>query len=194
MSHPNNTNGQHVCFYSNRCKWSAAFIQSLKTTPFLNEFAFICVDTKPDGTRPQLPKWLQKVPTLVIKGENEPRTDNEVMNWLAEKRLLTEKNSVGGGATGEPEPWVGDEMGGSLTKGFSFLGDNDTNDAPQGDFAFLNGASAMSAKQAGDMPGGGLGARAQGQNKSKKEAEFDRKMESFMADRQRGMPQMQMRQ
>jgi hypothetical protein len=188
MSHPNNTKGQHVCFYSNRCKWSAAFIQSLKTTPFFNEFAFICVDVKPDGTRAQLPKWLEKVPTLVIKGENEPRTDNEVMNWLAEKRLLSEKSNVGGAPSGEPEPWVGNEMGGSLTKGFSFLGANDTNDAPEGNFSFLNGATAVSAKMADD----GSGGRAQ--HKTKKEAEFDRKMESFLADRQRGMPQMQMRQ
>jgi hypothetical protein len=188
MSHPSNTKGQHICFYSNGCKWSAAFVQSLKATPFLQEFTFICVDPKPDGSRPQLPRWLKKVPTLVIKGEDEPRTDNEVMNWLAEKRLMAEKSSAGGSVTGEPEPWVGNEMGGSLTKGFSFLGANDTNDAPQGNFSFLNGATAMSAKMADEMPGG------RGQHKTKKEAEFDKKMESFLADRQRGMPQMQMRQ
>jgi hypothetical protein len=186
MSHPNNTKGQHICFYSNGCKWSTAFIQSLKSTPFWNEFTFICVDVKPDGTRTHpLPRWLKKVPTLVIKGENEPRTDNEVMNWLAEKRLLAEKGSAGGASAGEPEPWVGNEMGGSLTKGFSFLGAGDTNDAPQGDFSFLNGATAVSAKMGDD---------GRGKHQTKKEAEFDKKMESYLADRQRGMPQMQMRQ
>jgi hypothetical protein len=182
---------QHVCFYSNRCNWSKAFITAVKDTPFVREIQFICVDVKPDGTRAKLPNWLKKVPTLVVKGESEPRTDSEVMNWVSERKLMM-KSPGSANQSAEPEPWVGNEMGGSLTKGFSFLGAGDTNDAPMGDFAFLNGQGAVGTKTASDMPGGGLGAR--GQNKSKKEEMFDKQMEEYMRQRGAGMPQAPLRQ
>ena len=164
----------------------------VKDTPFVKEIQFICVDVKPDGTRAKLPTWLKKVPTLIVKGEDEPRTDSEVMNWLSEKKLLSQKPGTGNNPA-EPEPWVGTEMGGSLTKGFSFIGANDTNDAPMGNFAFLNGQGSIGTKTASDMPGGGLGARGQ-QNKSKKEDMFDKQMEEYMRQRGSGMPQAPVRQ
>ncbi len=182
---------QHVCFYSNKCKWSEAFIRGVKETPFVKDIHFICVDVRPDGTRAKLPGWLKKVPTLVVKGEDEPRTDSEVMNWLAEKKLMSQKPGTGGNPA-EPEPWLANEMGGSLTKGFSFLGADDTNVGPMGNFAFLNGQGALGTKTASDMPGGGLGAR--GQQKSKKEDMFDKQVEAYMRQRGEGMPQAPMRQ
>ena len=187
----NNSGGpKHVCFYSNKCRWSEGFIKAIAQTPFKKDVHFICVDVQPDGTRPKLPGWLKKVPTLVVKGEDEPRTDGAVMNWLSEQRLLSKP----GGPTlsTEPEPWVSGEMGGSFTKGFSFLGGNDTNDAPVGNFEFLNGQNAHGTKTASDMPGGGLGAR--GQMKSKKEELFDKQMEDYMKQRGNGMPQVPLRQ
>jgi hypothetical protein len=75
----------NICFYSNKCQWSKAFITELAKTPWKGQFRFICVD--PGANRPQLPGWLKKVPTIVIAGEAEPRTDSDVMNWLMEKRL-----------------------------------------------------------------------------------------------------------
>jgi len=189
----NNSGGpKHVCFYSNKCRWSEGFIKSIAQTPFKADVQFICVDTKSDGTRPRLPPWLKKVPTLVVKGEDEPRTDGAVMNWLSEQKLLSKGGNNGQAAPMEPEPWISGEMGGSLTKGFSFLGGNDTNDAPIGNFEFLNGATAHGSKTASDMPGGGLGAR--GQTKSKKEELFDKQMQEYMQQRGAGMPQAPMRQ
>jgi hypothetical protein len=183
---------KHVCFYSNKCRWSEGFIKAIAQTPFKNDVHFICVDVKPDGSRAKLPAWLKKVPTLVVRGEDEPRTDSAVMNWLSEQRLLGQKDGAGGAGAAEPEPWISGEMGGSFTKGFSFLGGNDTNDAPIGNFEFLNGNSAAGTKTASDMPGGGLGARAQ--SKSKKEELFDKQMEEYMKQRGNGMPQAPLRQ
>lgn len=179
---------QHICFYSNKCRWSEGFIKAISQTPYKHEVRFICVDAKPDGTRVKLPGWLKKVPTLVVKGEDEPRTDGNVMNWLSERKLLNKTDSASSAT--EPEPWVGGEMGGSYTKGFSFIG-SETNDAPEGNFSFLNGQSAMATKTASDMPGGGLGAR--GQQKSKKEDLFDKQMENYMKQRSSGMPPPVMR-
>lgn len=176
---------QHVCFYSNKCRWSEAFIKAVAETPFKKEIRFICVDSGPNGQRPQLPGWLKKVPTLVIRGEDEPRTDADVMNWLSEKRLLANRTANPSGPV-EPEPWIGTEMGGSYTKGFSFIGANDTNDAPMGNFEFLNGQGAPGTRTASDIPNGGLGARQQ--SKSKKEDLFDKQMEEYMRQRGSGMP------
>jgi hypothetical protein len=182
----NSGGAQNVCFYSNKCKWSEAFIKAVSATPYKAEFVYICVDTKPDGTRAKLPTWLKKVPTLVIKGEEEPRTDSDVMNWLSEKKLMSQGAGSSGPGAQEPEPWVGGEMGGSLTKGFSFLGSNDSNDAPMGNFEFLGGQNAIGTKTASDIPGGGLGARAQPKNK--KVELFDKQMEEYMMARTNGMP------
>ena len=180
---------QHVCFYSNGCRWSEAFLKALNETPFKHEFKFVCVDKGPNGQRPQLPPWLKKVPTLAIRGEQDPRTDAEVMNWLSERKLMSRPGQA---TSTEPEPWVGTEMGGSLTKGFSFLGANDSNEAPLGNFEFLNGQSAPGVRTASEMPNGGLGAR--GQQKTKKEDLFDKQMEEYMRQRNSGVAPPPMRQ
>ena len=75
----------HICFYSNRCKWSKAFLQELAQTPWKGDFRFVCADPSP--TRPKLPDWLKSVPTIVISGEPEPRVGADVMNWLYEKKM-----------------------------------------------------------------------------------------------------------
>jgi hypothetical protein len=184
------TTPQHVCFYSNKCRWSEAFIKSIASTPFKNEVKFICVDPGPNGQRPSLPSWLKKVPTLVVRGEDEPRTDGNVMNWLAERKLLSKPSGAAAAAAAtEPEPWLGNEMGGSYTKGFSFIDDN--NDTLRGNFEFLNGQNAPGTRTGSELPAGGLGAR---QQKSKKEQMFDSQMEEYMKQRTMVMPQAQMRQ
>lgn len=180
----------NVCFYSNKCKSSEQFIKTLKETPWKGEFQFICVDGRVKELVQKYP-WLERTPTLVISGEDTPRAGNEAINWIYEKKLLSE--GKGPDASGEVEPWIGDEMGGSLTKGFSFIGPEDTNDAPKGDFAFLNGQNAVSTKTASDMPGGGLGARG-GQQKSSKERLFDKQYENFLRERSVGVNQPPMRQ
>jgi hypothetical protein len=85
---------QHLCFFSTRCRYSQAFLEELSRTPFSREFRFICVDAPPGGVRPSLPSYVRAVPTLMIAGESEPRTDAQVMNWLSERRLMDRTAAV----------------------------------------------------------------------------------------------------
>lgn len=56
------------------------------------------MDPQPGMPRPVIPPNVKAVPTLIIQGEEEPRTDSQVMNWLSERRLR-ERSAVapGGG-------------------------------------------------------------------------------------------------
>ena len=185
----------HICFYSNRCKWSKAFIVELAKTPYKAEFRFVCVD--PGPTRPQLPSWLKKVPTLVIAGEPEPRTDNEVMNWLYERRLKDGGDRSGGGAAAaggagadvEPEPYMDSEMGGGYGDSYSFL-DMDTSTGGDGgirmahNFELLGGGgAAVSTKEASSFQTTDMSGK-----KSRKEEMLDKQMEAYMKARDSGVP------
>jgi hypothetical protein len=79
---------QHLCFYSAKCRFCQTFLEELSRSPYSKEFRFVCVDAKPGIGRPQLPSYVKAVPTLMIQGEEQPRTDSSVMNWLSERRLL----------------------------------------------------------------------------------------------------------
>ena len=192
----------HICYYSNRCQWSKAFITELSQTPWKGLFRFICADPAPN--RPPLPSWLKKVPTLVLSGEPEPRTDADVMNWLYEKKMKEGGGQSQGqsqghqgpvpGAGGEPEAFsVMEQM--SFSKGFGYSG-LDVDTSTQGDggssipgaFSFLNGAAAPGDRAQGSFPGG----MDDGRRKSKKEELFDKQMEAYQREReigvQRGVP------
>ena len=176
--------------------WSKAFLEGLANTPWKNQFKFICVDPAPQ--RPQLPAWLKKVPTLVISGEAQPRTDGDVQNWLSEMKLKHGGNSQrptpGGGpaAAGSQEPeafnWTEQT---SFAKGFGYSF-NDADTTTQGNggmsipgaFAFLNGAAAP-----GDRTGQQMPDAAAMERRSKKEQLMDSQMEAYMKERDRGMPQ-----
>ena len=117
----------HICFYSNRCEWSKAFIEEISKTSYHGEFRFICVDPSPN--RPQLPSWLKQTPTLVISGEPEPRTNSEVMNWLYERKMKdgggkSSGDNGGGAVSVEPEPYLDMEMGGGFGDQYSFIGED----------------------------------------------------------------------
>lgn len=189
---------QHLCFYSNKCDWSKAFLTELANTPWKTSFRFVCVDPGPQ--RPQLPAWLKKVPTLVIAGEKEPRTDGEVMNWLSEMKMKHGgNNSRGGGGGGqslegagggEPEAFNWAEQT-SFTKGFGYsFNDADTSTGGNGGasipgtFSFLGGAAAL-----GDRLSQQIAGLADTKNKSKKEMMFDKSLEGYQKERERGMPQ-----
>jgi hypothetical protein len=196
----------HICFYSNRCEWSKAFITEISQTPYHKEFRFICVDPSPN--RPQLPTWLKQTPTLVISGEPEPRTNSEVMNWLYEHKM---KNGGGGGSgsgngTGsdngsnggptsvEPEPYLDMEMGGGFGDSYSFLGDDTTTQGNGGlrmkhNFTYLNGQEAVSTREASNFQ-----TTSSNQKRSKKEELLDQQMEQFLKSRDNGIPQRIARQ
>lgn len=184
---------QHICFYSNKCMWSEAFLKELAGTPWKSTFRFVCVDPMPNGGRPQLPAFVKKVPTLVIAGEPEPRTDGQVMNWISEMKL---KSGVGGSAgpaqmQNEPEAFNWMEQT-SFARGFGYSG-LDTDTSTQGDggfsmpgaFSFLNGSAAPGDRTSNQMPN-----MASVEQRSKKERLMDKQMEDYMKQRDIGMPQM----
>lgn len=195
---------RHVCFYSNKDKWSAAFLEELKKTPWVPEFRFICVDPSPE--RPKLPPWLKQVPTLVIQGDPEPKVDNAVMNWLYERKMKDnfqknqqQQQGVKGGSTagnmdnpGEPVSWNGGEMGGFGDCGYTFL---DTDCTAQGNggsdipgaFSFLNGASSPGDRQSMNAIASTNPAHANA-GRTKKEIQFDQMMEQYKQNRDFGIP------
>lgn len=176
---------KHICFYSNKCQWSKAFLQELAGTPYKNDFRFVCVDPSPN--RAKLPDWLKKVPTLVINGENEPRTDGEVFNWMAHQKISTTKGQGEQGMFDEPEGFIANEMnvlGGSDP--YSFL-DMDT--SAQGDggyriahsYEYINGQVNSPSVPEPTMTG-------ITDKKTKKEEMFDKQMEQYMRQRDSGIP------
>jgi len=187
----------HICFYSNRCEWSKAFITEISQTPYHKEFRFICVD--PSADRPQLPTWLKQTPTLVISGEPEPRTNSEVMNWLYEHKMKNGGTSNNGGGnngassnvsgTSEPEPYLDMEMGGGFGDTYSFLGDDTTTQGNGGmrmkhNFTYLNGQDAVSTREASNFQ-----TTSSNQKRSKKEELLDQQMEQFLKSRENSVPQ-----
>lgn len=185
----------HICFYSNRCEWSKAFIEEISKTNYHSQFRFICVDPGPN--RPQLPGWLKQTPTLVISGDPEPRTNSDVLNWLYEQKMKDGGGKSGNGAAPgpmEPEPYLDTEMGGGFGDTYSFIG---TDTSAQGDgglsmkhnFTFLGGQDSMGTREASQFQTTNSNAK-----RSKKEELLDAQMEQYKTNREVGMPQRITRQ
>jgi len=131
---------KNLCFFSARCRFSQNFLEELAKTPYSKEFRFISVDPQvPNGPRPQLPAYVKAVPTLMIDGERDPRTDSQVMNWLSERRLKDTSSSssasrssgLGGGSMSAAEGADGlmafsDEMAINGDEGYAFIGEDAT--------------------------------------------------------------------
>jgi hypothetical protein len=179
----------HICFYSNRCDWSKAFVEEISRTSYHNEFRFICVDPSPN--RPALPSWLKQTPTLVISGEPEPRVNSDVMNWLYERKMRdggktagVTTGAVGPAAALDPEPYLDMEMGGGYGDSYSFIG---TDTSAQGNgglsmmhnFTYLNGQDGVSTREASTFQ-----TTSSNQKRSKKEELFDQQYEQMMKGRE----------
>lgn len=186
----------HICFYSNRCEWSKAFIEEISKTNYHKDFRFICVDPGPN--RPQLPGWLKQTPTLVIQGEPEPRTNSEVMNWLYEQKLRDNGGSkqTGSNASGpsEPEPYLDMEMGGGYGDSYSFIGEDTSAQGNGGmsmkhNFTYLNGQESVSTREASNFQ-----TTSSNQKRSKKEELLDQQMEQYMKMRDNSVPKQIYRQ
>ncbi len=181
----------HICFYSNRCEWSKVFVTEISQTPYHKEFKFICVDPSPN--RAQLPSWLKQTPTLKISGEPEPRTNNEVMNWLYERKMKDggAKSSTNGQPISvEPEPYLDSEMGGGFGDSYSFINSDWSASGNGGNsiahnFSFLGGSDAIGTREASNFQ---TAAPSSG-HRSKKEEMLDAQMEAYKRDRDAGMPQ-----
>lgn len=118
---------KNLCFFSARCRFSQNFLEELAKTPYSKEFRFISVDPQQNGQRPSLPAYVKAVPTLMIDGEREPRTDSNVMNWLSERRLK-DKGAPGGATAADTGGLLAfsDEMAINGDEFYSFLGEEAT--------------------------------------------------------------------
>ena len=174
----------HICFYSNRCDWSKAFIEEISKTNYHSQFRFICVDPGPN--RPQLPGWLKQTPTLVISGDPEPRTNSDVMNWLYEQKMRDGGGkSAANGTAGpmEPEPYLDTEMGGGFGDSYSFIGADTSAQGNGGlsmkhNFTFLGGQDSMGTREATHFQTTSSNAK-----RSKKEELLDQQMQMYKAER-----------
>jgi hypothetical protein len=186
----------NICFYSNKCDWSEAFLKELSSTPYKSEFQFICVDTTP---RSQLPDWLKQVPTLVIRNDQEPiKTNSDVLNWLYERKMKdTNRGPSQAQAlapqSDEPEAWNISEMGGKLSESYGTLVNGsgaavDNSSSKNFDFGFLNGNAATGDRTTQNIGSSGV-KQEPGRSKSKKEEMFDRQMEAYQKNRDVGLPQ-----
>ena len=190
------TRAQHIAFVSANCPWSKAFLSELFKTPYKDEFTILFWEK----SRPQFPKWVEKTPTIVIKGEKEPRIDAEVMNWLYERRMSDSAKQPSGkqarpsdpAAATEPEAWsrmeLGFGLGSASGSAYSFISSDTSTggsggaDLP-GTYSFLNGQAAPGQRGVDLYPGGGGG-----EKKTKREQMFDQQMEEYMKHRDVGMP------
>ena len=121
----------HLCFYSEKCRFSQSFIEEVKKAGYLGEFKFICVDPDASGKKSAIvikaitEKWLTAVPTLIIDGESGPRTDAEVFNWLSMKKLQDGRGAPvnpDGAGGGEPVAYGNELASGKWSDSYSFFG------------------------------------------------------------------------
>lgn len=77
---------KNTLYFGTKCRYCQAFLEELRTTPYMKEFNFVCVDPSPN--RPALPRWLKSVPSMMVAGESEPRVGpGPVNNWLFERKM-----------------------------------------------------------------------------------------------------------
>ncbi len=184
----------NICFYSNQCKVCKAFFSELASTPFKNDFKFVCVDNTP---RNRLPGYLKKVPTIVVQGEAEPLVGNEAINWLWIRKLQDprmneqqkqESKSSGGGEDMGLGFWNPLEMG-SSGDSYSFL-DQDTSVEGNGGYKMAQNFEFIGSGSPGQSGGGQRETMAvPAPKKSAKEDQFDKEMERYMTMRNQGVPQ-----
>jgi hypothetical protein len=185
----------HICFYSNRCEWSKAFIEEISKTQYHKHFRFICVDPSPQ--RPALPSWLKQIPTLVISGEPEPRINSDVLNWLYEQKMKDGDGNGNGNGDGknslsEPEAYLDSEMGG-FGDTYSFIGADTSAQGNGGlsmkhNFTYLQGQDSVGTREASSFQ-----TTNTNQKRNKKEELLDQQLDAYKTSREKGMPQRQTR-
>ena len=190
----------HLCFYSEKCRFSQSFIEEVKKAGYLNEFKFICVDPDASGKKSAVvnkaiaEKWLTAVPTLIIDGESGPRKDAEVFNWLSMKKLQDGRSAPSnpdGAGGGEPVAYGNELASGKWSDSYSFFGQQFEVGKGQGydpiprNFGQLQEGTGSITGIGGQTAGQVVAATAQ---KSKKEMAMDAALEKFQRERDMDTP------
>lgn len=192
---------KNICFYSPNCKWSIRFLEALRQTPYKGMFNFMNVN---DPQVREKFRWLKKVPTLVVAGEQEPRTDESVMNWLFEQKLrdgqknpppaysgnnaVPGQNPIVAGNT-EPEAWIASEMSGSTRIQYTSTDDNDGIYTKTGNYELFDINAPQNNPQGVGTKTGSIITNTIGsiQNRSRNEELFDKQMETYLKGRDTGV-------
>ena len=191
----------HLCFYSEKCRFSQSFLEEVKRAGYLSEFNFICVDADASGKKPPIvtkgiaEKWLTAVPTLIIDGETGPRTDAEVFNWLSMRKLQEGRTAPispeGAGGGSEPVAYGNELASGKWSDSYSFFGQQFDVGKGQGfdpiprNFGQLQEGTGNITGIGGQTAGQVVAAQSQ---RSKKELAMDRAYEDFQKKRDQDMP------
>jgi hypothetical protein len=80
---PNHSSGPqlpkyNLVFYSNHCEASKHLLFSMRTEKMIQYFEMICVDNNPN-----IPKSINRIPAIVVKGNPKIHMAEEAFMWLA---------------------------------------------------------------------------------------------------------------
>ncbi len=168
------------------------------------------MDRQPGKPPITLPPYVKAVPTLMIAGEAEPRTDSQVMNWLSERRLREREGVASGGGFAAGAARVGtaptdgilaftDDMFSSCgDEGFAFLDEVTSQKEGQmvrvaSNMASINDIHRMAVPDVGSGlaaggGGSGLGHGGGGPRQSAKAKAMEDAFTAYQAARDRDVP------
>ncbi len=193
---------RHICFFSRKCDTCILFLKELDRSSYLSEFAFQCIDGKP---RSELPRFLKKVPTIVVKeddGSSNTLEGEDCVNWLFTRKMREQAASRPAPAASVPSQAMAQaaevmefnqiELGGGREM-YSFIDEEATGGNGSArilkNYDYIAGPPMISAQGQMMAPPAAMAPK-----KSKKEEMFDAQFEAFQRDREAGMPKMRPRQ
>lgn len=68
----------NLLFISYNCPTCQNLLNLLKNEKLINAFNIFCVDGKID----KVPKYIEKVPTMIVENVNKPLVANEIFDWI----------------------------------------------------------------------------------------------------------------
>lgn len=193
---------RYICFFSRKCDTCILFLKELDRSGYLSEFAMQSVDGKP---RADLPRFLKKVPTIVVKeddGSSNTLEGEDCINWLFTRKMREQSASRSAPASALPSQAMEQaaevmefnqiELGGGREM-YSFIDEEATGGNGSArilkNYDYIGGAPMIGAQGQMMPPQAALGPK-----KSKKEEMFDAQFEAFQRDRDSGMPKQRPRQ
>jgi hypothetical protein len=186
---------RHICFFSRKCDTCILFLKELDRSAYLSEFAFQCVDGKP---RAELPRFLKKVPTIVVKendGSSNTLEGEDCVNWLFTRKMQEQTASRPAPAAAVPSQAMAQaaevmefnqiELGGGREM-YSFIDEEAT--GGNGSLRILKNYDYIAGPPMISAQGQVIAPPSMAPKKSKKEEMFDAQFEAFQRDREMGMP------
>jgi hypothetical protein len=193
---------RHICFFSRKCDTCILFLKELDRSGYLSEFVMQSVDGKP---RSELPRFLKKVPTIVVKeddGSSKTLEGEDCVNWLFTRKMREQSASRPAPAASVPSQAMAQvaevmefnqiELGGGREM-YSFIDEEATGGNGSArilkNYDYIAGPPMISAQGQMMSPPAAMAPK-----KSKKEEMFDAQFEAFQRDREMGMPKARPRQ